>query len=250
MKIALITGGSRGLGRNMAHHLAARGVDILFTYRARRDEAETLIADLNLMGRKAVAIQLDTGMTAQFPGFVASVRAALRDEWGRDDFDYLINNAGMGLYTPFAETTETQFDEVMNVHFKGVFFLTQALLPLICDGGRILNLSSGLARFSYPGASAYAAAKGAVEVLTRYLAMEMGPRRITVNVLAPGAIETDFGGGRVRDNAELNALIASRTPLGRVGLPDDIGGVVSLLLSDEAGWINGQRIEVAGGIHT
>lgn len=250
MKIALITGGSRGLGRNMAHHLAARGVDILFTYRARRDEADSLVADLKLMGRKAVAIQLDTGVTAQFPEFVASVRSTLKSEWGRDDFDYLINNAGMGLYEPFAEITETQFDEVMNVHFKGVFFLTQALLPSIRDGGRILNLSSGLARFSYPGASAYAAAKGAVEVLTRYLAMELGPRRIAVNVLAPGAIETDFGGGRVRDNPELNALIASRTPLGRVGLPDDIGGAVSLLLSDEAGWINGQRIEVAGGIHT
>ncbi|ESQ90758.1 3-oxoacyl-ACP reductase [Asticcacaulis sp. AC460] len=249
MTIALITGGSRGLGRNMAHHLAARGVDILFTYRSRRDEAESLIEELRLIGRKAVAIQLDTGVIGQFAGFKAAVGSALKDVWGRDDFDYLINNAGMGLYAPFAETTEAQFDEVMNVHFKGVFFLTQALLPMIRDGGRIVNLSSGLARFSYPGSSTYAAAKGAVEVLTRYLAVELGPRRIAVNVLAPGAIETDFGGGRVRDDAGLNAMIASRTPLGRVGLPDDIGGAVSLLLSDEAGWINGQRIEVSGGIH-
>lgn len=249
MKIALITGGSRGLGRNMAHHLAAKGTDILFTYRTRKDEADSLIEVLKLLGRKAVALQLDTGVTADFPAFVAQVKDTLKANWGRGDFDYLINNAGMALYAPFTEVTEAQFDGIINVHFKGVVFLTQALLPMIRDGGRIINLSSGLARFSYPGSSIYGAAKAAIDTLTRYLALELGPRRITVNVIAPGAIETDFGNGNVRDNAELNTMIASRTPLGRVGLPDDIGGAVSVLLSDEAGWINGQRIEVSGGIH-
>jgi len=248
-KIALITGGSRGLGRNMAHHLAAKGTDIIFTYRSHKNEADSLVAELAAMGRKAVALQLETGNMSAFSAFAAAVRDALRNSWGRDRFDFLINNAGGALYAPFDETTEAQFDEVMNVHFKGVFFLTQTLLPLISDGGAILNVSSGLARFSYPGSSAYGSMKGAIDVLTRYLATELGPRRIRVNSIAPGAIATDFGGGRVRDNAELNAQIAGRTPLGRVGLPDDIGGAVSLLLSDEAGWINGQRIEASGGIH-
>jgi NAD(P)-dependent dehydrogenase (short-subunit alcohol dehydrogenase family) len=249
MKIALITGGSRGLGRNMAHHLAAKGTDIIFTYRTRKDEADSLIEELKLMGRKAVALQLDTGVSASFPAFAAEVKSALKANWNRDDFDFLINNAGMALYAPFTEVTEAQFDGIIDVHFKGVVFLTQAMLPIIRDGGRIINLSSGLARFSYPGSSIYGAAKAAIDTLTRYLALELGPRRITVNVIAPGAIETDFGNGNVRDNADLNAMIASRTPLGRVGLPDDIGGAVAMLLSDEAGWINGQRIEVSGGIH-
>ena len=249
MKIALITGGSRGLGRNMAHHLAAKGTDIIFTYRTRKDEADSLIEELKLMGRKAVALQLDTGVSASFPAFAAEVRNTLKSNWNRDDFDFLINNAGMALYAPFTEVTEAQFDGIIDVHFKGVVFLTQAMLPIIRDGGRIINLSSGLARFSYPGSSIYGAAKAAIDTLTRYLALELGPRRITVNVIAPGAIETDFGNGNVRDNADLNAIIASRTPLGRVGLPDDIGGAVAVLLSDEAGWINGQRIEVSGGIH-
>ncbi|CAL4865832.1 3-oxoacyl-[acyl-carrier-protein] reductase FabG [Asticcacaulis sp. MM231] len=249
MKIALITGGSRGLGRNMAQHLAARGTDIIFTYRTRKDEADSLIDELKPMGRKAVALQLDAGVTGGFDAFTAQVREALQTTWGRDRFDVLINNAGTGLYAPFAETTEAQFDEVMNLHFKGVFFLTQKLLPLIHDGGVILNVSSGLARFSYPGSSAYAAMKGAIDVLTRYQAVELGARRIRVNSIAPGAIATDFGGGRVRDDAHLSAAIASQTPLGRVGLPDDIGGAVAMLVSDEAGWINGQRIELSGGIH-
>lgn len=249
MKIALITGGSRGLGRNMAHHLAARGTDILFTYRTRKDEADSLIEELKQMGRKAVALQLDTGMTSGFDAFAGQVRAALNTNWGRERFDCLINNAGTALYSPFTETTEAQLDDMFNIHFKGVYVLTQKLLPLINDGGAILNVSSGLARFSYPGSSAYAAMKGAIDVLTRYQAVELGARRIRVNSIAPGAIATDFGGGRVRDDAAMNAAIAGRTPLGRVGLPDDIGGAVSMLLSDDAGWINGQRIEVAGGIH-
>ncbi len=249
MKIALITGGSRGLGRNMAHHLAAKGTDILLTYKSNKADADSLVAELALMGRKAVALQLDTGKSADFPAFAEQVKSALQANWARDTFDFLVNNAGVGIYGAFTDTTEAQFDELMNIHFKGTYFLTQKLLPLIKDGGRIINLSSGLARFSYPGYSAYAAMKGAIEVLTRYLAKELGDRRIAVNTVAPGAIETDFGGGTVRDNAELNSMIASQTPLGRVGLPDDIGGIVSLLLSDEAGWLNGQRIEVAGGIH-
>jgi NAD(P)-dependent dehydrogenase (short-subunit alcohol dehydrogenase family) len=249
MTIALITGGSRGLGRNMAHHLAAKGVDIIFTYHSNREQADSLVAELNQVNRKAVALQLDTGKVSTFAGFAEQVRVALKETWKVDHFDFLVNNAGTGLYVPFMETTEAQLDEMVNIHFKGVFFLTQTLLPLMNDGGAILNLSSGLARFSYPGSSAYGSMKGAVDVLTRYLALELGPRRIRVNSVAPGAIETDFGGGRVRDNADLKALLAGRTPLGRVGLPDDIGGMVSLLLSDEAGWLNGQRIEVAGGIH-
>jgi NAD(P)-dependent dehydrogenase (short-subunit alcohol dehydrogenase family) len=249
MKIALITGASRGLGRNMAHHLAAKGVDILFTYKSSKADADSLIAELAQIGRKAVALQLDTSVVSGFPVFATEVTQALKTVWGRDRFDFMINNAGTALYAPFTETTEAQLDAVFNIHFKGVFMLTQAMLPLMNDGGAILNLSSGLARFSYPGSSAYASMKGAIDVLTRYQALELGPRRIRVNAIAPGAIETDFGGGHVRDNAELNAQIASRTPLGRVGLPDDIGGMVSLLLSDEAYWLNGQRVEAAGGIH-
>ena len=249
MTIALITGGSRGLGRNMAHHLAAKGVDIVFTYHSNRTQADSLIAELRQMNRKAVALQLDTGKVATFAAFAEQVRSALKTTWNADRFDFLVNNAGTGLYVPFMETTEAQLDDMVNIHFKGVFFLTQTLLPMMNDGGAILNLSSGLARFSYAGSSAYGSMKGAIDVLTRYLALELGPRRIRVNSVAPGAVETDFGGGRVRDNADLNAMLASRTPLGRVGLPDDIGGIVSVLLSDEAGWLNGQRIEVAGGIH-
>ncbi len=249
MTIALITGGSRGLGRNMAHHLAAKGVDIIFTYHSNREQADSLVAELSQMNRKAVALQLDTGKVSTFAGFAEQVRTALKATWNTGRFDFLINNAGTGLYVPFMETTEAQLDDMVNIHFKGVFFLTQTLLPIMNDGGAILNLSSGLARFCYPGSSAYGSMKGAVDVLTRYLALELGPRRIRVNSIAPGAVETDFGGGRVRDNAELNAMLASRTPLGRVGLPDDIGGIVSVLLSAEAGWLNGQRIEVSGGIH-
>jgi NAD(P)-dependent dehydrogenase (short-subunit alcohol dehydrogenase family) len=249
MTIALITGGSRGLGRNMAHHLAAKGVDIIFTYHSNREQADSLVAELSQMNRKAVALQLDTSKVSTFAGFAEQARSALKATWNAERFDFLVNNAGTGLYVPFVETTEAQLDDMVNIHFKGVFFLTQTLLPFMNDGGAILNLSSGLARFCYPGSSAYGSMKGAVDVLTRYLALELGPRRIRVNSVAPGAVETDFGGGRVRDNADLNAMLASRTPLGRVGLPDDIGGIVSLLLSDEAGWLNGQRIEVSGGIH-
>jgi NAD(P)-dependent dehydrogenase (short-subunit alcohol dehydrogenase family) len=246
--IALITGGSRGLGRNMALRLAEHGTDVVLTYRSNQAEAEAVVAAITQLGRRAVALQLDVGKVSGFAAFVGQLRKLLQEHWQRDRFDYLVNNAGVGIHASFAETSEAQFDELMNVHLKGAFFLTQALLPLIADGGRILNLSSGLARFALPGYSAYAAMKGAIEVLTRYLAKELGPRRIAVNTLAPGAIETDFGGGKVRDNADLNAFVASQTALGRAGLPEDIGGVVAMLLAKESGWINAQRIEASGGM--
>jgi NAD(P)-dependent dehydrogenase (short-subunit alcohol dehydrogenase family) len=246
--IALVTGGSRGLGKNMVLSLAERGVDVIFTYRSAEAEADAVVAEVERLGRKALKLHLDVGESATFAAFTERLSGALRLSFGRERFDYLINNAGMGLHAPFMETTEAQFDELMRVHLKGTFFLTQRLLPLMADGGRILNISSGLARVSFPGASAYAAMKGAVEVLTRYLAKELGPRKITVNTLAPGAIETDFGGGRVRDNPELNRAIAAQTALGRVGLPDDIGGAAWALLAPESGWINGQRVEASGGM--
>ncbi len=246
-KIAIVTGGSRGLGRNTALHLARRGADVILTYRSARAEADAVVAAIAAEGRKAVALHLDTGDTAGFPAFADAVAAALADTWGTDRFDFLVNNAGVGVHAPFAETTEAQFDQLMNVHLKGVFFLTQRLLPQIADGGRIVMLSSGLARFALPGYAAYGTMKGAVEVLARYLARELGPRGITVNAVAPGAIETDFGGGMVRDNAELNRIIAAQTALGRVGLPDDIGGAIADLLTGDFGWLTAQRIEVSGG---
>jgi NAD(P)-dependent dehydrogenase (short-subunit alcohol dehydrogenase family) len=248
-KIALVTGGSRGLGKNTVLALAKTGVDVVFTYLSKQAEAEALVAEVKTLGRKAVALQLDVGNSKSFAAFAEQVAGVLAREWQRRDFDFLVNNAGVGTYGSLAETTEEQFDLLVNVHFKGTFFLSQKLLPLIKDGGRIINLSSGLARFSLPGYSAYASMKGAIEVLSRYMALELGSRGIAVNVVAPGAIETDFGGGAVRDNEQLNKMIASQTALGRVGLPDDIGGVVASLLSDSSRWINGQRIEVAGGIH-
>ncbi|MGA7919312.1 MAG: SDR family oxidoreductase [Candidatus Acidiferrales bacterium] len=246
-KVAIITGGSRGLGRNTAVNLARRDLDIIFTYRADQKEAESLMREIEGLGRRAVAIRLDTGDARAFDGFAAEVRKILQS-WGRDRFDYLVNNAGNSLHASFAETTEAQFDEIVNVHFKGVYFLTQKLLPSINDGGRIVNISSGLARFAIPGSSVYGAAKGAVEVLTRYLAKELGPRGITVNVVAPGAIQTDFSGGMVRDNPEINTQVAAMTALGRAGVPEDIGPMIAALLSDENRWVNGQRIEVSGGM--
>ena len=246
-KIAIITGGNRGLGRNTAVNLAQRGVDIIFNFRANQEEATSLIREVETMGRKAAGLRLDTGDIRAFDGFVAEVRKTLQS-WKRDRFDFLVNNAGNSLYAGFAETTEAQFDGIFNVHVKGVYFLTQKLLPLMNDGGRIVNISSGLARFALPGSSAYGAAKGAIEVLTRYLAKELGPRRITANVVAPGAIQTDFGGGRVRDNPEINKHVVEMTALGRAGVPDDIGPMIAALLSDENRWVNGQRIEVSGGM--
>lgn len=247
-KIAIITGGSRGLGRNAALHLARRGVDTILTYRSNRAEAESAVAEIEALGGKAVALRLDAGDVASFATFAAEIGRALQQNWGRDRFDFLVNNAGTSYHASFAETTEAEFDTLYNVHLKGVYFLTQKLLPLIRDGGRIVNISSGLARFSNPGSSAYAAMKGAVEVLTRYLAKELGPRGIAVNTVAPGAIQTDFSGGIVRDNPEVNRMVASMTALGRAGLPDDIGPMIASLLSDDNRWVNGQRIEVSGGM--
>ncbi len=245
--IALITGGSRGLGRSMALHLAQRGVDLLLTYRERQDAADEVLGQIRSAGRRGIALKLDTGDTAGFGSFVDRVRAELREHFGTEQFDYLVNNAGMGLHASVLETSEAQLDALYQVHVKGPFFLTQKLVPLLRDGGRILNLSSGLARFTLPGYGAYASMKGAVEVLTRYQAKELGSRGITVNVVAPGAIETDFNGGVVRDNPDINRVVASMTALGRVGLPDDVGQAVALLLGPESAWITGQRIEVSGG---
>ncbi len=247
MTIALITGGSRGLGRNAALHLAKQGVGIVLTYQSNAKAAEETVSEIAAEGGTAIALPLDTAKVASFVAFAEKLRQALQDKWQRTRFDYLVNNAGYGVHKPFAETTEEDFDGLVNVHLKGVFFLTQTLLPLIEDGGKILNVSTGLARFALPGYSAYATMKGGIEVLTRYLARELGPRGIAVNAIAPGAIETDFGGGLVRDMPEVNKMIASTTAMGRVGRPDDIGGAVAAILSGGTGWITGQRIEVSGG---
>jgi NAD(P)-dependent dehydrogenase (short-subunit alcohol dehydrogenase family) len=247
-KIALVTGGSRGLGKNMAISLAQKGIDVLLTYNSNQPEALKVVGEIHQLGQKSAAFQLDTSNTKAFDAFIQQVTSHLKVQYGNPNFDFLINNAGTALYASFAETTEEQLDTVFNIHYKGVFFLTQKTLPFINNGGRIINISSGLARFSFPGSSAYGSMKGAIEVLTRYLAKELGSRGITANVVAPGAIETDFGGGHVRDNKEINTHIADITALGRVGLPDDIGGVVAFLCTGEARWINGQRIEVSGGM--
>ncbi len=245
--IALITGGSRGLGRNAALKLAEQGTDIILTYVHNQDAARAVVDEIEKLGRKAVALPLDVSRSGEFEAFAAQVREALKTNWQREQFNYLVNNAGSGLHASFAETTEAQFDRMVAEHLKAPFFLTQKLLPLLADDGRIINISSGLARFSFPGSSAYASMKGGVEVLTRYMAKELGERGITANVIAPGAIETDFSGGMVRDNPALNQQIASMTALGRVGLPDDIGGAIASLLQPGNRWVTGQRIEVSGG---
>jgi NAD(P)-dependent dehydrogenase (short-subunit alcohol dehydrogenase family) len=246
-RTAILTGGSRGIGRNTAINLSKRGVDVILTHHSNQKDAESLIREIEAVGRKAAAFRLDTGDLRAFDNFVAEVRKTLQS-WGRERFDYLVNNAGNSQHINFDKVTEADFDAVVNVHFKGVYFLTQKLLPLINDGGRIVNLSSGLTRVAVPGSSAYAAAKGAIEVLTRYLAKELGPRRITVNVVAPGPIQTDFSGGMVRDNPEVNKMVSAMTALGRAGVPDDVGLMIAALLSDDNRWVNAQRIEVSGGL--
>jgi NAD(P)-dependent dehydrogenase (short-subunit alcohol dehydrogenase family) len=247
-KIALITGASRGLGKNAALHLVAQGIDIIGTYNSRADEAQALVAEIESLGGRAAMLQLDVGRSEQFADFATEVATVLRNQFDREHFDFLINNAGIGLHANFVDTTVEQFDLLVNIQFKGPFFLTQNLLPLLNDGARIINISSGLARFSLPGYGAYAAMKGAMEVLTRYQAKELGARNISVNILAPGAIETDFGGGTVRDNAEVNKMVAGNTALGRAGRPDDIGAAIALLVAPGSQWINGQRIEASGGM--
>lgn len=246
-KIALVTGSSRGLGRNIALQLARSGADVIVTYRKGKEEGDAVVAEIQALGRKAAAMQIDTSLTKTFDVFANALKATLQLNWQRDTFDFLVNNAGIDVAAPFAETTEEQFDSLMNVHFKGVFFLTQRLLPLLADGGRIVNTSTGLARFSIPGYAAYASMKGAIEVLTRYLAKELGKRRINVNAVAPGAIETDFT-KEALSHPGMRDILNANTALGRVGVPDDIGGVVSFLCSEEGRWVNAQRLEASGGM--
>lgn len=246
-KIALVTGASRGLGRNTALAIARKGGDIIVTYRSGEQEAAKVVAEIQALGRKAVALQLDASTVSAFPDFVERLRSQLAQTWQRDSFDHLVNNAGHGDMGLIADTTEAQFDALVDVHFKGVFFLTQALLPVLADGGRIVNISTGLTRVSYPGFSAYAAVKGAIETLTVYMAKELASRGITANVVAPGAIETDFLGGAVRDTPDLNKVFAGMIALGRVGVPDDIGPMIASLLGEDNRWITAERIEVSGG---
>lgn len=247
-KTALVTGSSRGLGRNVAINIARKGGDVIVTYFTNKAEADGVVAEIAAMGQRAVALQFDAADIAALDGFVDRIKGVLERDLGLKSFDFLINNAGIAVHAMIAETAEADFDRAMNVHFKSVFFLTQKLLPVIADGGRIVNISSGLTRFTMPGYATYAAMKGAIEVFTRYLAKELGPRRIAVNTVAPGAIETDFGGGVVRDVPDYNQAIAAQTALGRVGLPDDIGPMVAALLGQDNRWITAQRIEVSGGM--
>jgi NAD(P)-dependent dehydrogenase (short-subunit alcohol dehydrogenase family) len=248
MTIAIVTGGSRGIGSNTVISLAERGVDSILTYNARRDAAEEVVAAVHEAGARAIALQLDTGDLRAFDGFVENVRNALA-QLGAERFDYLVNNAGNSHHNmPFEKATEEELDSIYNVHFKGVFFLTQKLLPLINDGGRIVNLSTARTRVASPGGAVYASMKGAVEVLTRSMALELGPRKIAVNTVAPGAVATDFSGGVVRDNPKVNKQIAEKTALGRVGLPEDLGPMIASLLAADNRWINAQRIEVSGAV--
>lgn len=247
-KIALVTGGSRGLGKEMALRIAEKGLDVILTYNSKQEEAQAVVQQIEALGQKAAALQLNVGQVGTFNAFFAHLQQVLQTHFGTDKIDFLVNNAGIGIHAAFADTTEEQFDELLNIHFKGSFFLTQKALPFFNSGGGVINISTGLARFSFPGYAAYASMKGAIETLTKYQAKELGAKGIRVNVVAPGAIETDFGGGAVRDNAALNAQIASGTALGRVGLPEDIGGVVAFLCTDDARWVNAQRIELSGGM--
>jgi NAD(P)-dependent dehydrogenase (short-subunit alcohol dehydrogenase family) len=246
-KVAVITGASRGLGRNMAQHLADAGVGVIGTFNHNSDEAEALVGQISENGGTAAVLRLDVADTSSFDAFAAALEETLRNTFGRDKFDYLVNNAGIGINVPFAETTEDQFDELVRIQLKAPFFLSQQLLGMLADGGAILNVSSGLARFSNPGYAAYAATKGGIEVLTRYMALELGERGIRVNAIAPGAIETDFAGGVTRDNPEINERVASSIPLGRVGVPDDVGRAVVAILSDDLAWMSGTCVEVSGG---
>ena len=246
-KIALVTGASRGLGKDSALQLAKKGFDLILTYQTKREAADEVVKEIETLGQKAFALSLDISTTSGFDQFVTEVKDVLDSQFASEKLDALVNNAGIGINESFESTTEETLDAMTNIHFKGPYFLTQKLLPLLNDGSSVVNTSSGLARFSFAGYSAYGAMKAAIDSLSRYQALELGDRKIRVNSIAPGAIETDFGGGAVRDSAEYNQLVSSQTALGRVGLPDDIGSVVAFLCSDESKWINAQRIEVAGG---
>lgn len=247
-KIALVTGGSRGLGRNMALRLAEKGTDVIITYNTKKNEAEEVVQLIEALGMKAAAIQLDVNDFNGLDTFVNKLSALLKEKWNTSNFDFLINNAGIGATIPFMEATEEDFDRMMNIHFKSVYFLTQKTVPFINNEGRIINVSSGTTRFCVPGYSIYASMKGAIETFTKYLAKEVGPRGITVNVLAPGPIETDFNGAAIRNNPQMKGFLSNSTALGRVGEANDIGGVIAFLCSKDGYWINGQRIEVSGGI--
>ncbi|MDN5476164.1 MAG: SDR family oxidoreductase, partial [Chryseobacterium sp.] len=238
----------RGLGKNAALKIAQKGLDVMITYKNSREEADAVVNEIKAIGQKAAAFQLDTREVKSFDALIKNMTDHLEAETGSSNIDFLINNAGTALYSPITETTEEQFDDMVNIHLKGVFFLTQKMIPFINDGGGIINISSGLARFALPGSSVYGSMKAGVEMLTKYMAKELGSRKIKANVIAPGAIETDFGGGRTRDDQNVNSMISNITALGRAGLPDDIGGVVAFLCTDDAGWINGQRIEASGGM--
>ena len=249
-KIALVTGGSRGLGKDMAISLAKRGVDVVLTYRSKKEEAEDTVKEIAQLGQKAIALHLDMSEFASIDPFVQAVKDTLKTEWDVTAFDFLVNNAGMGATVPFLQVTEPLFDEFLNVHFKGIYFLTQKCVPMLNEGGCIINISTGTTRYSNPGYSVYASMKGAIEVFTKYLAKELGQKGIRANVVAPGPVETDFNNAAIRNNPQAKTMLASLSPLGRVGRANDIGGVVAFLCSGEAGWINGQRIEVSGGINT
>ena len=247
-KVALVTGGSRGLGKNTALRLASCGADSIITYHSHKEEADSVVSEIEAKDQRAVALQLDVGDIKSFDGFIQQLSHTLKDKWGRDKFDFLINNAGIGGQATIEQMTEEVFDRLFNIHFKGVYFLTQKAIPLLNDHGRIINISSGLARFTLPGYSAYASMKGAIETFTKYIAKELGDRGITANLVAPGAIETDFNKPAFDSNPQIKEMIASQTALGRVGVPDDIGGVVAFLCSEDARWVNGQRLEASGGI--
>lgn len=248
-KIVLLTGGSRGLGKESALQLAKKGFDVIITYQSNKADAENVVNKIKSLGQKSSSLQLDLSKVSSFDEFVSDLKETLEKDFGKTTIDSLVNNAGTGYYASIEETTEEGFDAMATTHLKAPFFLTQKLLPMINEGGSIVNTSSGLARFSYPNYAAYAIMKAGIDSLTRYQALEFGARKIRVNSIAPGAIATDFGGGAVRDNQALNDMIANSTALGRVGLPDDIGSVIVFLCSDDSKWINAQRIEVAGGIH-
>ena len=247
-KIALITGGSRGLGKNAALKLAQNGIDVIITYHSQKEEAEKVVAEITTIGQKAIALRLDVSDLKSFDSFIKELSAALKSTWDADGFNFLINNAGTGATIPFMNATEEDFDKLLNVHFKGVYFLTQKVLSVMHNNGRIINISSGTTRFCNPGYSIYASMKGAMEVFTKYLAKELGPRGIAVNIVAPGAIETDFNGGIIRNNPIVKSTIAANTALGRTGEADDIGGIIAFLCADDSRWINGQRIEASGGV--
>jgi NAD(P)-dependent dehydrogenase (short-subunit alcohol dehydrogenase family) len=248
-KIALVTGGSRGLGKDMAISIAKKGIDVILTYRSNEADAKVTVAEIEKLGQKAIALHLDMSDFESLDSFVGKVEATLQSVWNVSTFDFLINNAGMGATVPFEKVTEEIFTEFLNVHFKSIYFLTQKCVPIINTGGRIINISTGTTRFSNPGYSVYASMKGAIEVFTKYLAKELGPKGIGANIVAPGPIETDFNSGAIRNNPEMKNRLSSLSPLGRVGTPNDIGPVVAFLCTDDAKWINGQRIEVSGGIN-